>query len=43
MQLRVAQRVAQLDATLGLLGGDEKKLSDLIDQANNKNKREFSP
>jgi len=33
---RVAQRVAQLDATLGLLG-DEKKLSDLIDQANNKN------
>jgi hypothetical protein len=35
---RVAQRVVQLDATLGLLG-DEKKLSDLIDQANNKNGR----
>ena len=38
---RVAQQVAQLDASLGLQG-DEKKLSDLIDQANNKNKRESS-
>jgi hypothetical protein len=39
---RVAQQVIQLDAALGLQG-EEKKLSDLIDQANNKNKREFSP
>ena len=38
---RVAQQVIQLDATLELQG-EEKKLSDLIDQANNKNKREFS-
>ena len=33
---RVAQQVIQLDAALGLQG-EEKKLSDLIDQANNKN------
>ena len=39
---RVAQLAIQLDATLGLQG-EERKLSDLIDQANNKNKREFSP
>ena len=38
---RVAQQVAQLDASLGLQG-DEKKLSELIDQANNKNTREPS-
>ena len=38
---RVAQQVAQLDASLGLQG-DEKKLSELIDQANNKNTRESS-
>ena len=38
---RVAQQVAQLDASLGRQGA-EKKLSDLIDQANNKNKRESS-
>ena len=39
---RVAQQVIQLDATLELQG-EEKKLSDLIDRANNKNIREFSP
>ena len=39
---RVAQQVILLDVMLGLQG-EEKKLSDLIDQANNKNKPEFSP
>ena len=38
---RVGQHVAQLAASLGLQG-DEKKLRDLIDQANNKNTRESS-
>ena len=37
---RVAQQVIQLDATLELQG-EEKKLSDLIDQANNKKSGSF--